>query len=138
MDDFTADNGATLIAPGSHRFGERAGPFEHADLVPVVMDAGSVLVYDGRLVHGAGANSSDRGRLGFIAEFVPRWLRPSENHTLAVPQEIARYLDEDLQKLLGYNQRDPYFGFVAGRPPLEWLRSRPRGAAHEAGGPPAV
>lgn len=115
LDDFTAENGATMVAPGSHR---DAGI---KDLVPVVMAAGSVMIYSGRLRHGAGANGSDTTRLGFIVEHVVRWLRPADCHPLAVGPEIAATLEPQLQELLGFNQTSEYFGFVNGRPPAEWL-----------------
>ena len=54
IDDFTADNGATLIYPGSHRWGDQL-PSELPDVVSAEMPAGSVLVYAGTLVHAGGA-----------------------------------------------------------------------------------
>ena len=58
-----------------------------------------------------------------------RWLRPAENHTLAVSPAVAATLPLHLQELLGFNQHGPYLGFVAGRPPQEWVQARAR--AHD-------
>lgn len=121
IDDFTAENGATLLVPGSHVEAIRPADYDPARLVPAEMGAGSVLIYDGRLVHGAGGNDTPSGRLGLIIEHVVRWLRPGENHSLTVPREVAVMLPLRLQELLGYNQHGSYFGFVAGRPPRDWL-----------------
>ena len=121
IDDFTSSNGATVVVPASHRTDRRAEGGGWVGATAVAMAAGSVLLYDGRVVHGAGANRSDAGRTGVIVEYVARWLRPNENHTLAVPVETARHLHRDLQELLGYNQIGNHLGFVAGRPPGEWL-----------------
>jgi Phytanoyl-CoA dioxygenase (PhyH) len=76
VDDFTAENGATVVAPGSHQSAQRSGPFDDAVLMPAVMEAGSALVYDGRLVHGAGANRSGGGRLGFSRSSCPAGCAP--------------------------------------------------------------
>lgn len=122
IDDFTAENGATVVATGSH-LSERPSARFNQGTVAAAMPAGSVLVYDGRLVHGAGANHTTSGRLGLIVEFVARWLRPNENHTLAVPLAVAAALPAALQELLGYNQHGSYLGLIAGRLPSEWLRS---------------
>ncbi len=123
IDAFTASNGATRVAPGSHLNSGRA---KDVVCLPVEMDPGSVLLIDGRTVHAAGANRTAGPRLGVILEYVASWLRPPDNHTLAVPPETVAQLPTELQELLGYNQRTPYHGFVAGRHPHEWLTARTR------------
>jgi ectoine hydroxylase-related dioxygenase (phytanoyl-CoA dioxygenase family) len=120
LDDFTVDNGATRIIPGSHRWVERR-PTETDPIVDAVMPAGSVLFYLGRAWHGGGANRTDRPRLGVILEYVASWLRPQENHLLAVPREIVADLPERLQELLGYNIHPPFLGYVDGRHPRRSL-----------------
>ncbi len=120
LDDFTAENGATLVLPGSHRWGDEL-PDPLPTPVPATMPAGSVLFYPGNLVHGGGANATDRPRLGVILEYVVAWLRPQENHCLAVPREVAAALPERLQELLGYNIFPPFVGYVDGRHPRRVL-----------------
>ncbi|MHB8450530.1 MAG: phytanoyl-CoA dioxygenase family protein, partial [Mycobacteriales bacterium] len=132
IDDFTTNNGATVLAPDSHGSTDHASSFDPAALTPAVTAAGSLLIYDGRLVHGAGPNHSSAGRLGLIIEHVARWLRPNENHTLAIQPQLATTLKPELQALLGYNQHSTFLGFVAGRPPLDWLRSQPTPGGSDA------
>ena len=74
------------------------------------MSPGSALFYLGSLWHGGGANSTARPRLGVILEYAAGWLRPQENHCLAVPRNIVRDLPERLQELLGYNIYPPFVG----------------------------
>lgn len=62
LDDFTTSNGATLIAPGSHRWPAERRP-RPQELVSAVMPAGSALVYSGRLWHAAG-HTAPRPRAG--------------------------------------------------------------------------
>jgi ectoine hydroxylase-related dioxygenase (phytanoyl-CoA dioxygenase family) len=85
------------------------------------MPAGSVLFYLGSVWHGGGANTTDRPRLGVILEYVASWLRPQENHFLAVPRSVVSELPETLQELLGYNIRPPFMGYVDGRHPRRSL-----------------
>ena len=99
LDDFTADNGATRIVPGSHL--RPAGKPDAAETVPVEMPAGSVLLFCGRLYHGAGANTTGRPRLGVVIDYVQPWLRPCEAHTLSASQPEVRQLPQRLQELLG-------------------------------------
>jgi ectoine hydroxylase-related dioxygenase (phytanoyl-CoA dioxygenase family) len=121
LHEFTSANGATLIVPGSHRWGEgeRPGPDEATVCVP--MPAGSALIYLGSVWHGGGANTTDRPRLGVVLHYAASWLRPVENHVLAVPPAVARTLPERLQELLGYNIAPPFIGYVDGRHPRKLL-----------------
>jgi ectoine hydroxylase-related dioxygenase (phytanoyl-CoA dioxygenase family) len=120
LEDFTASNGATRIVPGSHRWiDERPGP--DTPTVAVEMEAGTALIYVGSVWHGGGANHTDRSRLGVVLHYAAGWLRPVENHVLAVPSEVASTLSERLQELLGYNIYPPFIGYVDGRHPRKLL-----------------
>jgi ectoine hydroxylase-related dioxygenase (phytanoyl-CoA dioxygenase family) len=120
FDDFTEANGATRIVPGSHRWvDELPGP--GTETISVCMPAGSVLMYRGSLWHGGGANTTSRARIGVVMHYAAAWLRPVENHTLAVPREIVATLSPKLQELLGYNVYPPFIGYVDGRHPRRLL-----------------
>ena len=119
LDDFTADNGATRIVPGSHL--RPAGKPDTAEAIPAEMPAGSVLLFSGRLYHGADANTTVRPRLGVVIDYLQPWLRPCEAHTLSADLAEVRQLPQRLQELLGFNQASPYLGFVSGQHPRDWL-----------------
>ena len=121
LDDFTEENGATHVYPGSHRWPRERTATEADDIQRAVMPAGSVMFYGGDVLHGGGANRTDAPRLGVILEFVVSWLRPQENHCLAVPFELAATLPDRLQELLGYNIYPPFVGYVDGRHPRRVL-----------------
>jgi len=120
LDDFTADNGATVLYPGSHLHPERTPP---ADVAPIqaVMPAGSVLFWPGRTFHGGGANHTDRSRFGVVIEFVAGWLRTHENIQASIPTSLARELPERLQELIGYHLYPDFLGYVDGRHPRKVL-----------------
>jgi ectoine hydroxylase-related dioxygenase (phytanoyl-CoA dioxygenase family) len=120
FDDFTAENGATRLVPGSHRWVDEK-PDDESRVVLARMPAGSVMFYLGTLWHGGGANRTDRPRLGVVLEYVASWLRAQENHFLAVPREVVAELPERLQELLGYNVYPPFVGYVDGRHPRKAL-----------------
>jgi ectoine hydroxylase-related dioxygenase (phytanoyl-CoA dioxygenase family) len=126
LDDFTVDNGATVIVPGSHR--SAPGEMPDADeVIAATMPAGSVMFYVGTVWHGGGANHTDQRRLGVILEYVAAWLRAQENHVTAVPVEVMKTLSPRLQELLGYNIFPPFLGYVDGRHPRRALGSYERG-----------
>ena len=118
--DFTAENGGTVLLPGTHRWGSEF-PTDDTPRITVEMPAGSLLLYSGNLWHGGGANHTDKPRLGVVLHYAASWLRPVENHVLVVPPETARGLPERLQELLGYNIRPPFIGYVDGRHPRKLL-----------------
>lgn len=99
--DFRADNGATLIVPGSHKWeaGRKAADDE---VVAAEMPAGSVLFWMGGTLHGAGANVSNEWRYGVILTYSLGWVRQEENIYLDVPPERAAELSPELRKAIGY------------------------------------
>ena len=118
LDDFTEENGATVVFPGSHRWTD-GEPIE-SEARRAVMPAGSLMIYLGGLAHGGGANRTEQSRLGVIIEYCAGWLRPQENHLLGVPKQIVKELPRELQELLGYNVVG-LLGNVDGRHPLKYL-----------------
>jgi len=120
FDDFTEANGATRVVSGSHRRASAGYP-DDMSTIPLEMSAGSVAVYPGSVLHGGGANTTDRARLGVILEYAAAWIRPQENHVLGVPKSVVRQLPERLAELLGYNIYPPFIGNVDGRHPRKYL-----------------
>lgn len=118
FDDFTKDNGATEVIPGSHRWSAEDFPATEDRAVTVTMPAGSVVIFAGNLSHRGGANRSDGKRLGITPQYCAPWLRQLENMVLAVPPNVARQYSDRVQSLLGYNVIDPGFmGHVDGLHP---------------------
>ena len=121
LTDFTAPNGATHIAPGTSVMGDVEA--EAVAELQAEMPRGSVLFYDGKVLHGGGANTSDRPRQGVNITYAVGWVRQEENQFLACPPEIARTLDDDLLKLMGYQQGAFALGYVGDQQdPLAVLR----------------
>lgn len=121
IDDFTADNGATDIVPGSDRWVDRMP--QDAEREPVVMPAGSCVFFPGTLWHGGGANRSDRPRLAVTAQYCEPWLRPQEAFTLSMTRDTVRRVSEDIRRMLGYSIHPPFVGQVDGMHPKRLLES---------------
>ena len=122
MNDFTEANGATRVIPGSNKLEDRL-EFTSGQTEAAEMPAGSVLFYTGSLYHGGGANRSKGIRYGLNITYALSWLRQEENQYLAVPQEIARTLDDDILRVMGYQRGAYALGYVDDlRDPLEVLK----------------
>jgi ectoine hydroxylase-related dioxygenase (phytanoyl-CoA dioxygenase family) len=107
LDDFTEENGATVLVP----LGDREA--RHTATMP----AGAVLLYVGTLLHGGGTNRTDTPRLGVVLGYTAAWLRQQETFTLTCPPSVAREAPPRVRELLGYRLYPPFVGHVDGRDP---------------------
>lgn len=123
FNDFTAENGATRVIPGSHRFLRAWHRPDLTQWVPAVMPKGSALFYLGSTWHGGGANRSLSARTGLINTYCLGWLRSEENHYLEVPPAVARQYNERVRRLLGYTTHGAghdQLGWYGGKDPV-WV-----------------
>ncbi|HEY9217429.1 MAG TPA: phytanoyl-CoA dioxygenase family protein [Phenylobacterium sp.] len=134
VDAFTADNGGTVVVPGSHEWGDDVLAHRRAVMdagleapfpVPprsTVMPSGSALIMLGTLFHGGGANASDAPRLAFTNQYCEPWARPQENFFLGIPQETVRSYSPKLRELLGYEMIGTIMGQITGSHPQKSLQ----------------
>jgi hypothetical protein len=114
--DFTKENGATCVVPGSHRWDyERKA--QDSEITQAVMPKGSVMFYSGTVLHGGGANQSNAHRIALNAAYALAWLRQEENMYLSCPPQVAAQLDPEMQDLLGYKMGNYALGYFS--PPFE-------------------
>jgi ectoine hydroxylase-related dioxygenase (phytanoyl-CoA dioxygenase family) len=111
MTDFSAENGATRVIPGSNHYADKL-KFVEEQTEPAEMSLGSVLFYTGSLYHGGGANRSQQVRRGLNLTYNLAWLRQEENQYLACPPDVARTLDEPLLRMMGYARGAYALGYV--------------------------
>ena len=111
--DFTLENGATRLVPGSHKWPEERIAKEK-EIARAVMPKGSVVIWLSRSIHGGGASTSSEGRVGYFQSYIVDWLRQEENQYIAVSTDAARELSLPARQLLGYRSSKS-LGWVKGR-----------------------
>ncbi|AQT79515.1 phytanoyl-CoA dioxygenase [Mycolicibacterium litorale] len=114
MTDFTVENGATRVVPGSHKvFDKQGSDYTEADEVRAVMPKGSALFYTGKVYHSAAPNVSDMVRQGINITYAVGWVRQEENQYLSTPLEIAKTLDDGILKVMGYQMGGLAMGYLS-------------------------
>jgi len=121
LDDFTEENGATRVIPGSHLWPRDREP-QPGEAVSIAAPKGSAILWLGSLLHAGGANRSQAIRRGVVMSYRLGWLASGEKLLLSTPPDVARRLPEPLQRLLGYQLHRPNLGWVEGQDPIRWLR----------------
>ena len=126
LTDFTAANGATRVVRGSHRADRSPQPYgEPVEHEVAEMAAGSVLVFDGSIWHGGGANQTTQPRVGLAMNYCAGWLRQQENQQLGIPLEIARSFSPRLRKLAGFGLYKRLLGHIDKCSPDDLLEGGP-------------
>lgn len=132
IDDFTIDNGATVLVPGSHKWDRNRvldldeNQFSPDQIVAGEMKKGSVLIYLGSLFHCGGYNRTSAYRCGAIISYCLGQLRQAENAYLGYPYEDVMKMPAKLQELVGYFVHKPNLGSVNGMHPKEFMEKSGR------------
>tara|TARA_Y100000385_G_scaffold290375_1_gene363242 strand:+ start:1387 stop:2190 length:804 start_codon:yes stop_codon:yes gene_type:complete len=128
INDFTAENGATRVVPGSHRYLRSWHLPNLGEWLPAEMPSGSALFYLGSTWHGGGPNQSQSHRIGLINTYCLGWLRQESNQYFENPPHVARHFSPPLRALLGYTPHgsgDDEIGTFVGECD-GWLDTPPR------------
>lgn len=89
LNDFTEENGATEVIPGSHKFGRRpvdSDPKDHQGLIKVIAPAGTMILTSGSLWHRSGDNNSSQSRRVLLGSFAASYFRE-----ISSEEDIVRY-----------------------------------------------
>jgi len=106
--DFTEENGATAMVPYSQaelRYPDDQEEFDRR-AVRQTGRAGDVVVFNGMCWHCAMPNRSDGDRIGVLIEYLPKFVRPLEDHSVVRPEVVDR-ATPTLRRLLGIDYPYP-------------------------------
>jgi len=114
--DFTENNGATQVLPGSHRWDHSTREAKAEEVTLATMKAGSAVFIPGKTLHGGGTNTDGTKRRAIVASYVLGWLRTQENHFLHTSVEQAKTWPQRVRELLGYDLYAHYDDNIQGGP----------------------
>ncbi|MDZ4734945.1 MAG: phytanoyl-CoA dioxygenase family protein [Rhodospirillaceae bacterium] len=107
--DFTVENGATRLVPGSHLSGRNPDPKrDNYPTVQAVVPAGSAVAWEGRTWHAAGFNRSNGPRIGITTYFCGPQYRQMANLTHGAKREAIGDASDELKALIGFKSWSGY------------------------------
>jgi ectoine hydroxylase-related dioxygenase (phytanoyl-CoA dioxygenase family) len=121
LTDFTDDNGATRLVPGSHLADHDPDYGGDYETVPAEMRRGSVLIWHGSLWHAGGANTTDARRVGIAMNYCAGFIRQQENQQLGIAASTVKGFSPRLRQLVGYSVYQGLIGHIDRRDPVELL-----------------
>lgn len=109
LSDFTDDNGATRVLPGTHLaddFDDRGDPDR---TIPAIMQAGDAMYFSGKVLHGGGENrTASEYRRAVAVAIQASFLTQEEAHALLVDRTVVDQLSPRVQRLLGFRSQYPH------------------------------
>ena len=111
LDDFSKENGATRIVPGTHLSGDlpqdkllnQEAP--HADEVIIEAPAGSVFIFNSHAWHGGTANRTAKDRRSIHSYFCEATQPQQVDQSRYIKEETLRRLSPAAVKILGINSK---------------------------------
>jgi ectoine hydroxylase-related dioxygenase (phytanoyl-CoA dioxygenase family) len=106
LDEFTPENGGTIVVPGTHQRAERPDDrFLEAAAESVRCPAGTAIVFDSTLWHAAGVNGSARDRAGINQQFTRSFFKQQVDYVRALGDDVVERQEPRTQQLLGWYTR---------------------------------
>ena len=110
LDDFTEENGATRVVPGSHRTRRKPEWSEDSveeNEIALTASAGSVAMWLSSTWHRSGPNRTEKPRRAVLCYYGRSWIKPFSDFRTAIPAERARRFSPTLRYLIGHSANPP-------------------------------
>ena len=125
--DFTEENGATRLIPGSHLRDHAPNPLEHYDTIAAEMPKGSVLVWVGSLWHGGRCEPDRHATGGHRHELLRRLHTPAGEPAARHSAPAGRTFPRRLQELVGYSVYNGLIGHIDKQHPAKYVLTADEG-----------
>ena len=116
--EYNANNGATQIIPGSHKWLRKPNMNEirddHLEMIDIIAPKGSIVFWHGHLWHRSGKNNSSNPRLALLGAYSASFFREvclEENAYLNLNINQIQTLSPKLKKILGWDHGSKFYNF---------------------------
>ena len=108
LDDFTVENGATAIVPGSQKLACWPDPTGFQERhIRVTMRPGALLLFPALLWHAGQTNRSGSSRAALLGSYTIKSVKPIEDWSRCIDRDEALGYEETVQGLLGLDYPYP-------------------------------
>ena len=108
LDDFTEENGATLLLPGSHKTPSKpSDEYFMKNCIKAIGNRGDVLVFNSDVWHSSALNVSLKGRRAIPITFSKSFVKQLMDYPRCLGYANMNMYSKGLQQLLGYHSRVP-------------------------------
>jgi ectoine hydroxylase-related dioxygenase (phytanoyl-CoA dioxygenase family) len=108
LHEFTAENGATAVVPGSQTRGVYPGKDEFAkEHIQLCCPPGSLLLFVGMTWHCSMPNNSSGERTSVLGQYLPKFVKPMEALDRSINADVLNAATPELRQLLGVDLRYP-------------------------------
>ncbi len=106
LDDFTSENGATQIVPGSYKRGTPPEPEkEYDDVIQLDARKGDIVIIHGATWHSSGANRTEQERMILLGFFCRSFMKPQQDQFRLASPEVVERATPTLKRLLGFESQ---------------------------------
>lgn len=106
LDDFTIENGATKIIPGSHRLQEKpSDQYIEENSIQVTGKEGSILLFNSNVWHAAAKNTTKKPRRALTITLTRPFFKQQMDYPRLLGDDFPK--NERIKQILGYNSRVP-------------------------------
>ena len=106
LDDFTAENGATRVIPGSHKYGYGPEPDKvYDEEIQLQARKGDIVIFHGAIWHASGANRTATARMILLGFFSRSFLKPQQDNLKLVKPEVLERATPTMRRLLGVDSQ---------------------------------
>jgi ectoine hydroxylase-related dioxygenase (phytanoyl-CoA dioxygenase family) len=108
LDDFTVENGATMLLPNSHKIEEKPTDFSFIkNCVRAVGKKGDILLFNSNIWHCSAPNKTNESRRAIPMTFSKSCMKQMLDYTKSIETEVNYNFSDDMKQLLGFDSRVP-------------------------------
>jgi ectoine hydroxylase-related dioxygenase (phytanoyl-CoA dioxygenase family) len=106
LDDFTEENGATLLLPNSHKQNKKpSNNYFDNNSISVLGKAGDIIVWNSNLYHSSGNNKTNKIRRALPITFSLPYYKQLLDYPRAIGYDKYETFNASMAQLLGYDAR---------------------------------